>query len=143
MTQLTPNSLATTGTHVPVDRMEAMTTEQLLTYFCELRAIADIYTKESETVKEILAKRDDIPKKFLHADSKTYGSASTKQVSEKYTVSTIKVFEHIGQARFLQVATVTKTNLEKVATTAEMKVMLTDGTVLGGDKSTTIQYNKP
>lgn len=138
----TPNSLSTTGRRVPQEDLEKMSTSDLLAYFCEVRYSKEIYESEAELIKEIALARKDLPRKFIHPTNPVYGGCSQKGTSGKWIISALGVLKTIGQDLAFKCFTVSKTELEKVSTNEQWEAMVKAGTIQGGDKGTTLQYDK-
>ena len=138
----TPNSLATTGHSVDDVRLDSMSTDELLAYFCEVRKYKAVYEDEEERIKAKALARKDLPKKFNHPDP-AFGGCSQKGVGGKWIINAASVLRHIGNDFFMKVAKVGKTDLEEVATPLQWNAMLADNTIQGGEKGVTLQYDKP
>ena len=141
MSQLTPNSMSTTGRPIDQAALDAMSTEEMLAYYCELRTFADIYAAECERVKEAAMPKADLPQKYAHPLAQ-FGSCSQTMAGGKTIISVPGVVKAIGEKLTLQAASITQENLKKVTTTAQRAEMEKDGTITKVPGSVTLKFSK-
>lgn len=140
-TEITPNAIHTAGTPVPVERLAAMTTEEISNYFCEIKYFITSFEEELKNVKAELDGRTDRPAIF----STDHGFGGYKKTNGRaaYFIDPQKVVPLVTAEAFYKMVSITKTKLEENASPEAIATLKKNGGFTKTEGTPSVEYIKP